>query len=287
MMQEINNDLYSINLPGRIVTYYPDDQTADILICAERVNSSSTTSKSLSTREILQKVPVHTPSGGGWSMTMPIKAGNTCILFFSQIGYDHWFYQDKNKGGTLAGDPVPHLRRQFSENDGYALVGLNTLPRKINSYSANHSQWRNEDATQIINLKDDLSIEIDSPVSVTINAPNVIVNSTDTTINTETASVIASTQVDVMTPQLNLSCSTSVVATTPLFSITGNLLVGGGIGGGGAPAPAGGLSITGASDITGTLNVTGNITTPNTIVNGKSVDGHSHSNPEGGNVGTF
>ena len=179
----INNEVYSIILPGRIVNYYPADQTADIQICAELVVNSSSSMSDLVIREPLEGVPVHTPSGGGWSMTMPINTGDTCILFFSQVGYDHWLFEDKDTAGTLAKLPKPWLGRQFDEDDGFALVGLNTLPRAIQSYSGNHSQWRNSDATQVISLNDDATISIDSTVEVTINAPSVVVNCVSSTVN--------------------------------------------------------------------------------------------------------
>lgn len=179
----IDNEKYSIILPGRIVEYFKEDQTATIQISVESVVSSALDSTSTITRKPLEGVPVHTPSGGGWAITMPIKKGDTCVLFFSQVGYDHWLYQDKDIAGTLAKLPKPWLGRQFDENDGYALVGLNTIPRAIQNYSGEHSQWRNEDATQVISLNEDASISIDSTVKLTINAPIVEINTPNATIN--------------------------------------------------------------------------------------------------------
>ena len=192
---------YSIIFPARIVKYYVDKQRADIQISAERVYASSEVKNGLATRTVLENVPVHTPSGGGWSMTMPIKTGDTCIILFSQIGYDHWLYEDKDKAGKIAGDPMPYLKRKFSVNDGFAIVGFNTFPRAIQSYHETHSQWRNEDAQQVISLNDDTSIAIDSPIKVTINAPIVEVNA----------------------PIVEINAPTKVTIDTPLAEFTGNL----------------------------------------------------------------
>lgn len=167
----IDNDDMSIILPGRIVTYYPSDQTADISISAEKVFSDTKEKLQITKRQILVDVPVHTPYGGGWSITFPIKTGDTCLICFSQVGYDHWFYQDKDTGGVVAKQPVPHLRRQFSEDDGFAIVGFNTKPRAIQSYSGVHSQWRNETAEQIITLNEDGTIRATSTIKITIDAP--------------------------------------------------------------------------------------------------------------------
>ena len=107
----------------------------------------------------------------------------------------------------LSNKPVPHLHRCFSEDDGFCLVGFNTLPRAIKSYTTDGSQWRNEDAKQNIHLKADGSIEVNTEVSLTVNAPSVV-------INCDTAQVNA---------------STSVTHDTPLTTLTGNLQVDGSI----------------------------------------------------------
>jgi len=179
----IDNETYSVILPARIVEYFPENQTATIQISVEVIHNSSTELSKSKARLPIENVPVHTPSGGGWSITMPIKTGDTCLVFFSQVGYDHWLYEDRDLAGTLAGLPKPWLGRQFSEEDGFALVGMNTLPRAINNYSAEDSQWRNDDVTQVISLNSDNSINIDSTVSLTVNAPSVVVNSTNSEIN--------------------------------------------------------------------------------------------------------
>lgn len=165
----VDNQKYSIILPARIVEYFAEEQTATIQICAEQIYNNSTSNQDTTNRKPIEDVPVHTPSGGGWSITMPIKAGDTCLMFFSQVGYEHWLYEDKDSAGKIAGLPKPWLNRQFHEDDGLALVGFNTLPRAIKSYSPEHSQWRNEDATQKISLNADGSIEILTPEQLDIN----------------------------------------------------------------------------------------------------------------------
>lgn len=186
----IDNQKYSIILPGRIVEYFPETQTATIQISAETIFSNTDSISEVKVREPIEDVPVHTPSGGGWSLTMEISEGDTCLILFSQIGYDHWLYKDEDEAGTLAGMPKPWLGRQFHEDDGFAFVGFNTLPRAIKDYSTDGSQWRNEDATQNIHLKKDLSITITSPVSVTINAPSVVVNCETSEVNAKTSTLV-------------------------------------------------------------------------------------------------
>jgi len=187
----MNLDEMYISLPGRIVEYFPEDQTATIQICVERLSSSTDESNGKVKRNALVDVPVHTPSGGGWSVTMPITTGNTCMLFFSQQGYDHWLFDDKDEAGLFKSKPMTWLSRKFDMQDCYAIVGLNTLPRAVKNYSATHSQWRDLEGTQVISLNLDETITIDSVSEVTITAP--IVN------------ILSSTEINLTTPTINCS----------------------------------------------------------------------------------
>lgn len=214
-------------LPARIVEFFPETQTATILICAETLFNSSDSIADSKLREPLEGVPVHTVGGGGWHITMPIKAGDTCIISFSQVGYDHWLYEDKNEAGLLAGLPKPHLRRQFNEDDGFATVGFNTLPRAIKKFSATDSTWINDNVDheagedfQVITLKEDLSIVIDSSVSLTINAPSVVVNCETSEVNATTSSTITTPTATVECGTSDINASESATVTTPTATVS-------------------------------------------------------------------
>ena len=270
------------NMPGRIVEYFPATQTATVKICVERSYSSANVDGELVTRGLLTDVPVHTSSGGGWALTHPIKEGDTCILFFSQIGYDHWLFKDEDEAGLFKGQPMFWTERKFDVQDGYALVGLNTIPRAIEGYNATDSEWRNAGRDQRIALKEDGHIHIKTGSTTIDLAP-----SGDITINTDT-------KLDATAPVVNVSCTTatvtavtSVTLATPTTVVTGNLLVGGGVAVGvpaGGPVPAG-LSVKGPSklegntEVTGTMNSSGVITSTTDVVAGTvSLKAHVHAN---------
>lgn len=219
------NDL-TITVPGRIVEYFPENQTATVVISSEIYYDNSERLDEVTTRSKLHNVPVHTPFGGGWSVTFPIKKGDSCLLMFSQFGYDHWLYKDLDEAGGTSGRPSTWLEREFSEKDGFALVGFNTLPRAIQSYSGTASQWRNTDASQCISLNDDNSIDITTTAHVTINCSAV-------TVNTEVAEInaTASTTVNTGTAEINASTSAKIISPTTTIDgncdVTGNLTAGG------------------------------------------------------------
>lgn len=264
-MMDFSSEQYSLILPGRIVEYFPADQTATVLVCTDRITHSADSTDNLEKRTPIFGVPVHTPSGGGWSMTMPIKPGDTCLMLFSQTGYDHWLYEDKDTAGLLANLPKPHLLRRFKEDDGFCFVGVNTLPRAIPSYSPTHSQWRGPDPVkQVISLNDDESINIDSNVSLTINAPAVEVNCTTAVVN-------ASTGVDVNAPITAISDNVTIGGTLEVTGLVTNLaaVITTGITTTGGLAVAGGAA---ANMGSGPTTSTGSVT-----VNGIGVETHAHA----------
>ena len=173
------------SLPARIKKYYPETQTADVTVCAEKVVNNVDELQAIRTWETVLQVPVHTASGGGFALTFPIIPGDTCHLIFSQVGYDHWFVEDKDTAGKLFGIPQPHLRRSWSLDDGFCYVGLNPLPRVITQVSPTDVVLRNKDLTSEVTIRDDGSInarkgttniEIQADGNIEINAPQTTIN---------------------------------------------------------------------------------------------------------------
>ena len=177
---------YNIVMPGRIVEYFPLNQTATILISGERLYDSATELGGRAERAHLLDVPVHTASGGGYSITMPIKPGDTCVIMFSQFGYDHWLFNDEDLAGSYASAAAPWLRRKFSEKDGFAIVGLSTIPKAITDYNPTDAEFRNSDLTQFLALREAGDINIVGPNHFSVDVPDtVVINTSDTTITSE------------------------------------------------------------------------------------------------------
>ena len=111
---------------------------------------------------LLTDVPVCLPTGGGWALTLPIKAGDECVVLFSDTSLDAWL----QSGGTAN---LQTSQRRHSLSDGMAIFGLRSQPRALTNYSTGSAQLRSDDGTVIIDLA--LSrITITAP-AVTIDAP--------------------------------------------------------------------------------------------------------------------
>ena len=157
----MNFDDYHFTKPGHIVEYFPLTQTATVQISNDRTYSTSSADDLTVTPSYLYDVPTFTPGGGDFHMTFPIKAGDSCLLSFSQFGYDHWFVNNEDAAGVRDdGNPQPWTYRKFNLADGFCQVGWNNLKTAIDGYLADGSEWRNIDRTQRIALQENGDIEV-------------------------------------------------------------------------------------------------------------------------------
>lgn len=286
----MNMNDYSIIMPGQVVEYFPEDQTATIRISNDMTYTTSTQDEEQVTPELLYDVPVYTSGGGNWHITFPIKAGDSCLLNFSQFGYDHWFINNEQSAGKDEhGSPQPWTRRMFNQADGFAQVGWNNLPTKIADYSSTDSEWRNADRAQHISLLEDGNIHIKTGTTTINLAPSgAITVDTDTSVD-----ITAGAEVSVTAPSVVADCATAVVTasanidlTTPVTNVSGIMNVGGALNVTGLMNGAGGLAIAGGSGaaVTGSISSTAEVSGA-TVVAG-TVDLGSHMHPGDGGTGS-
>lgn len=278
----MNFDDYFIIMPGQIVEYFPDEQVATVRISNSTIYSTSTEDDLQVDSQVLFDVPVYTSGGGGWHMTFPIKPGDSCLLNFSQFGYNHWFYDNEQSAKPTAdGFAQPWTKRVFSLRDGFAQVGWNNIPTKISDYSATDSEWRNADREQHISLLEDGNIHIKTGTTTINLAPSgAITLTTDTSVD-----VVAGSEVSVTAPSVVADCDTAVVTasanidlTTPTTNVSGVLNVTGLING------SGGLAISGGSGaaVTGSISSTAEVSGATVVAGAVDLGSHAH----GGDGGT-
>lgn len=312
----MNIDDYSITMPGRIVEYFPETQTATVKISNDRTYSTDTDDESQVTPSFLYDVPVFTSGGGFWHITFPIKTDDPCLLSFSQFGYDHWLFKNEDSAGVRDdGHPQAWTEREFDLADGFAQVGWNNIPTAIADYHATDAEFRNVDRDQRIALQENGDIHIKTgTTTITMNPSGDITINTDTNITAnvggnmtanvtgDMTNIVGGNMTSNVTGDSTTTCVNSTVTASasalistpaatidaPLTTITGNLLIGGAIGAGGAGIPAGGGSVfSGPMETDNTITTSDVITGSNVVSGGKSVNGHTHSNPEGGSTGPF
>lgn len=126
---------------GKIKTFYSDKQTADIQI---------------DNYPQISGVPVKFICGADFSIQVPIKSGDDCIVLFCDTDLDNWV---EGKGSSPAFPADKH-----GLNGAIALVGITNLNTRINDYITDGVRIKYKGS--IIELKDS-GIEIIGNLKVT------------------------------------------------------------------------------------------------------------------------
>lgn len=93
---------------------------------------------------ILTDIPICFPRAGGYSITLPIKKGDECLLVFADMCIDGWW----QSGGVQ--DQMETRRHDLS--DAFAIIGTTSQPQKVNAYSSENLQIRTDSQNIICEL---------------------------------------------------------------------------------------------------------------------------------------
>lgn len=113
---------------------------------------------------LLVDVPVIFQGGGIFTMTLPIQAGDECLVIFSSRCIDNFWY--------LGEVQTQAELRMHDLSDGFALVGLRSKPRALENINTENAELRSDDGTVKIELTSD-SINITASTAVNVSAPAV------------------------------------------------------------------------------------------------------------------
>lgn len=153
-------------LPGFITEVRMDEQTVDVQLT---VQASVTDEAGAVTYVNLPKLihcPIVWPQGGGFALTFPLKVNDEVFVQFASRAVDAWW----QSGGIQK--PVEYRMHDLS--DGFALVGIKSVPNVLENISTTDVQLRNDSGETFVSITDDgkiklkaTSIEIDGDVKVT------------------------------------------------------------------------------------------------------------------------
>lgn len=170
-----------VSMPGIIESFDPDTVTCVVrpaIMGSVQDEVGNHTSKEL---PLLMDVPVVFPRGGGCTITFPVKAGDECLVVFSDRCIDFWW---QNGGVQEPVDP-----RQHDLSDAFAFVGPQSQAEKISNISTDSLQIRTDSGSSFIELRQGGGVTITAP-SVTING-DVKVNGTVTSTGDQVAAGIS------------------------------------------------------------------------------------------------
>lgn len=160
---------------------------------------------------IFSNIPLMFPSSSKSALTFPVSKGDTVLLVFSKKGIDKFKASDGKKPVT------PDDFRSFDKRDAMAIPGLfpfknavnrkdkRTLTHDPNDLVLAHNLGKAGEAE--IRIKPDGEIILNSPVKVTVNAPESEFNS-NITINGNTQMNGSLTATDVITSNTDVVAGT-------------------------------------------------------------------------------
>jgi phage baseplate assembly protein gpV len=164
-----------VAMPGIIQSFDPDAVTCTVLP-AIKGNDSSVNGTESTDLPLLVDVPVIFPRGGGCTLTFPVRAGDECLLIFSDRCIDFWW----QSGGVQ--EPVD--QRQHDLSDAFAIVGPQSQAQKISNISMSGAQLRTDDGAAFVEVAAGHDITVETPGKLTasaqggteITSPTIVLN---------------------------------------------------------------------------------------------------------------
>lgn len=148
-----------VAMPGIIQSFDPVKQTVVVQpAITEQMLDPITGAPKPVTLPLISDVPIIIPRAGGFTLTVPVTAGDECLLIFADACIDAWW----QSGGTQ--NQIDKRRHDLS--DAFAILGPWNQQRLLPNYSTTAAQLRSDDGNTLI--------EVGSG-EVTIKAANVTV----------------------------------------------------------------------------------------------------------------
>jgi len=148
-----------VSAPGIIQSFDANTQTCTVQLALREEVTKEDYTKEWMNLPLLLDVPIVIPSAGGYSLTLPIKKGDECLVIFSDCCIDAWF----SNGGIQ--NQIEKRRHDLS--DAICIPGLYSQPNVIPNYSTTSTELRNISGTSKISLSEN---------QINITSPNIILN---------------------------------------------------------------------------------------------------------------
>lgn len=171
-------------LPGIVESFDPAAMTVAVQPSVKGQTQDENGRVSAVNLPLLVDVPVVFPSGGGFSLTYPVKAGDECLVVFASRCIDGWW-----QSGGVGGTPD---ERMHDLSDGIAIVGPRSQARKlVPAVDADNVQLRTDDGEAHITMLPDYTIRAQNPaVSVELTPAGELRARADAEIKLSAPSIV-------------------------------------------------------------------------------------------------
>jgi len=163
MGEQVSSSL-RVAVPGIIQLFDPDTVTCTVQPAVNGSVPDETGAESAEGITLLVDLPVIFPRGGGVTLTFPVKAGDECLVIFSDRCIDFWYQSGRT------GDAVDE--RQHDTSDAFVIVGPQSQAQKISGISTNSAQMRSDDGSTYFELNPTMqTINIVAPGGFNVTSP--------------------------------------------------------------------------------------------------------------------
>lgn len=166
-MKVLSDTIFSmlrVSLPGIIESFDPIACTCTVQPALKGQTADELGNMKSAPLPLLVDVPVVFPRGGGCTITFPVKAGDECLVVFSDRCIDFWW---QSGGVQETVDP-----RQHDLSDAFAIVGPQSQANVISNISSTTLQMRTDDGATYIELDPNShAINLVAPGGVNVTTP--------------------------------------------------------------------------------------------------------------------
>jgi len=166
-MKVLSDTIFSmlrVSMPGIIQSFDPIACTCTVQPAISGQVADEAGQFKSSPLPLLVDVPVVFPRGGGCTITFPVKAGDECLVVFSDRCIDFWW---QNGGVQEPVDP-----RQHDLSDAFAFIGPQSQAEVIGNISTSTLQMRTDDGATYIELDPNShAVNIMAPGGLNVTTP--------------------------------------------------------------------------------------------------------------------
>ncbi|MBD5103806.1 MAG: hypothetical protein HDT47_02965 [Ruminococcaceae bacterium] len=133
-----------VAIPGIVESFDAEKQTVSVQPSITENIQVGEAAVNATKLPILTDIPICFPRAGGYSITLPVKKGDECLLVFADMCIDGWW----QSGGVQ--DQMETRRHDLS--DAFAIIGTTSQPRKVAEYHPDNLHIRTDDSSIVIEL---------------------------------------------------------------------------------------------------------------------------------------
>jgi hypothetical protein len=153
-------------MPAIIESFDPSKETCEATCTIQAKVTGKDGTAQWVTLPKLVDVPVVFPSGGGYSLTFPVDAGDEALIVFASRCIDNWWLA----GGVQTQADL----RMHDLSDGFAFVGIRSQPRVLNNgVKTTAAQLRSDDGSTFVEVADGNLVNITAPGGINLNGVTI------------------------------------------------------------------------------------------------------------------